>query len=206
MTDTKQRILDAAERLFAEHGYEGTSLRAVIAAAKVNLAAIHYHFHTKQALLLAVVDRRLGPINDERLRQLERCEREAGDSPPAVETVLKAFIAPAFWLSQTGSAEIFMHLMGRLYAESGQVAQAVFSAQFGDVAQRFLQALQRALPQIPHEELMWRVHFMIGAMAHTFRGTDLTEAVTEGFWQPSQAEPVLERLIKFLAGGLKAEA
>jgi AcrR family transcriptional regulator len=205
MIDTKQRILDAAERLFAEHGYEGASLRAIIADAKVNLAAVHYHFHTKEALLLAVVDRRLAPINEERLKLLEDCERNAAGRPPVVEDVLKAFIAPAFRLAQRGSHEPFMHLMGRLYGESGEVAHLVFKTQFRKVAQRFLEALARALPQLPHDELGWRVHFVIGAMAHTFRGTAVTEAVTEGFWHPSEAHPMLERLIKFLAAGLRAE-
>src|SRR5205807_225879 len=96
-TDTKQRILDSAERLFAEHGFEGTSLRAIIADAKVNLAAIHYHYHSKEALLDAVILRRLAPVNRERLELLDACE-QAG--PPSLEAVLEAFLAPAFRLGR----------------------------------------------------------------------------------------------------------
>src|SRR5438094_9886838 len=94
-TDTKQKILDSAERLFAQHGFEATSLPNIIADANVNLAAIHYHFHSKEALVDAVIIRRLEPINRERLRMLDDCER---DGPPKLEAVLEAFLAPVIRL------------------------------------------------------------------------------------------------------------
>src|SRR5436305_9155666 len=88
--DTKQRILDSAERLFAEHGVEGASLRTITSDAQVNLAAIHYHYHSKEALLDAVLVRRLEPINRERLDRLSAC----GENP-SLEEILHAFVAPA---------------------------------------------------------------------------------------------------------------
>src|SRR5579862_23044 len=94
--DTKHRILDSAERLFADRGFEGTSLRAIIADAKVNLAAIHYHYHSKEALLDAVILRRLEPINRQRLALLDDCERAALRGHPSLESVLEAFLAPPF--------------------------------------------------------------------------------------------------------------
>ena len=94
MTGTKQRILDVAERLFAERGFSGTSLRTIIGEAGVNLAAVHYHFHSKDALLEAVILRRLEPVNRERLAMLEACEHAARGGPPAVEDILRAFIEP----------------------------------------------------------------------------------------------------------------
>src|SRR5580704_18486326 len=90
--DTKQRILDSAERLFADNGFDSTSLRTIIADAKVNLAAIHYHFHSKEALLDAVILRRLEPINRQRLAMLDECER-ASAGRPTLEGVLEAFVA-----------------------------------------------------------------------------------------------------------------
>src|SRR5437763_10558253 len=111
-TDTKQRILDSAERLFAQHGFEATSLRNIIADAKVNLAAIHYHFHSKEALLDAVILRRLGPVNQKRLELLDGCERSAPDGRPDLEAVLEAFIAPAFRVgSDPNSGQIFVRLI-----------------------------------------------------------------------------------------------
>src|SRR5712675_1130282 len=92
--ETKQRILDSAERLFAEHGSEANSIRNIIADARLNLAAIHYHVHSKEALLEAVMIRRLEPINQERLKLLDTCERNANGGRPPLESVLEAFIAP----------------------------------------------------------------------------------------------------------------
>src|SRR5258705_11177243 len=89
--DTKHRILDSAERLFAEYGFAGVSLRAIIADAKVNLAAIHYHYHSKEALFDAVILRRLEPINRERLELLDALERTG---KPTLEQILEAFFAP----------------------------------------------------------------------------------------------------------------
>src|SRR3954471_22630083 len=90
ISETKQRILDSAERLFAAHGVEATSLRTIIGDAKVNLAAIHYHYHSKEELLDSVLMRRIEPVNRERLEMLNAC----GESP-SLEAVLEAFIAPA---------------------------------------------------------------------------------------------------------------
>src|SRR5437870_1032215 len=95
--NTEQRILDAAERLFAQHGFAGTSLRAITAAAGVNLAAVHYHFGSKEALLRATLDRIVGPVNRERLAMLQRAEDAAAAeaaAAPSVDAVLEAFIAP----------------------------------------------------------------------------------------------------------------
>src|SRR5690348_7945687 len=94
MVDTKQRILDTAERLFAEHGYVGTSMRQVIADAGVNLAAIHYHFGSKEELLDAVVSRRAEPVNTDRIARLEAAQAEAGGRPLPVEITLEALLQP----------------------------------------------------------------------------------------------------------------
>src|SRR5208282_530434 len=116
---TKDRILDTAERLFSEQGYAATSLRGIIAAAGVNLAAVHYHFHSKEALLEAVILRRALPANQERLALLDRCEEEAGDGPPALEEIIEAFVAPTFRMALDPAAGgmVFMRLLGRLHAE-----------------------------------------------------------------------------------------
>ena len=92
--NTRQRILDAAEKLFARHGFESTSLRSIIASAGVNLAAIHYHFRSKEGLIGAVIERRFAPVNDERLRLLAEYESQADGRVPLVEEILEAFLAP----------------------------------------------------------------------------------------------------------------
>src|SRR5881394_149494 len=98
--DTKTRILDAAESLFMEHGFEATSLRQLTAAAGVNLAAVNYHFGSKEELFQAVLTRRLDPMNHERIELLARLERDAGDKPIACERILAAMLTPALRLAR----------------------------------------------------------------------------------------------------------
>src|SRR5579871_2566826 len=120
MTDTKERILNTAEKLFAEQGYSGTSLRSVIAEAGVNLAAVHYHFRSKEALLEAVFLRRAEPANLERIAMLDALERETGNRPPEVERVIEAFVLPAFRAAHDPErgGPVFRRMMGR--AKGGQ--------------------------------------------------------------------------------------
>lgn len=203
---TKERILDSAEQLFAEHGFAATSLRMITAAARVNLAAVNYHFHSKEALIRAVFDRRLGPVNQERLQLLEACEARAGKSPPPLEEVLEAFFGPALRLGR-GLAQRginFRRLMGRMYSEAGEQFRSLLQEQFTDVAVRFRAALRRALSKLPPAELYWRIHFGIGAMAHTLAGVEYLQFVSEGQCDPSDVEGTVRRLVTFLAAGLRA--
>src|SRR5215471_10621595 len=97
MSDTKQKILDAAERLIGEQGYAGTSLRQIIADAGVNLASVHYHFGSKEELLDELVMRKAGPVNEERLAMLDRAEAASASKAEFLERILEAFLAPAFY-------------------------------------------------------------------------------------------------------------
>jgi AcrR family transcriptional regulator len=193
MIDTKERILDMAERLFAENGYSGTSLRSIIGAAGVNLAAVHYHFRSKDALLDAVIERRVDPINRERLAILEELEREAGGGPLALEHVVMALVGPPMRLAHDPDSAAFVKLMGRILAESDA---AVIRKHYGEIFERFMAAIARALPQVPTDELLLRAHFATGAMAHTLCG----RAAIFGI----KTEVTAERLAAFLCGGLRA--
>lgn len=203
MNQTKERILDTAERLFSEQGYAATSLRNIIAEAGVNLAAVHYHFHSKEALLEALILRRSVPANLERLALLGQFEKEAGTSPPSLEKVIEAFVAPTLHMSrdpQSGGM-VFMKLLGRLHAE-GDVLPRILTSQFGDVFQRFGAALRAALPDLPREELFWRLNLAVGALAQTLRGgpKDLGTVSDLSF----DSETALERLVAFLSAGFRA--
>jgi AcrR family transcriptional regulator len=203
-SDTKQRILDTAERLFGDNGFDSTSLRTIIAEAKVNLAAIHYHFHSKEALLDAVILRRLEPINRQRLEMLDACERAAGDGSPSLEAVIEAFLAPPFRLaSNHQNGKSFARLMGRtLTAEKSLVPR--LKQYMSEMLGRFMQALQKAVPDLPKQELLWRMQFMGGAMAITLlRGKDL-ELISEGLCDTSDVEGTLRRLVDFAAAGFRA--
>lgn len=205
-TRTKERILDAAEELFAEHGYAATSLRDISAKAGVNLAAINYHFRSKEGLLEAVIDRRLEPVNRKRLEMLEACEA-AGLGPYSVEALLEAFIAPALRAAGPGGLSAALpRLLGRIHAEPGGVAGAILHQRLHPVASRFLAAFQRALPGLPETELLWRLHFVIGTLVHTLMGADLINlnALCGGRLDLSDVETLIKRMVAFAAAGLRA--
>lgn len=195
MIDTKVKILDTAERLIAENGYAGTSLRQIISEAGVNLAAIHYHFGSKEELLDELIERRAGPVNAERLERFTRLESGDSGAPP-LEGLLEAFLLP-----MAGAADShpqFVRLMGRVLTEG--LMQRIVQKHFQIVTGRLFSGLRRALPELSERELQWRIHFMIGAMAHTMCGQpDITgvAAAAGGFQER------IERLIVFLAGGLR---
>jgi AcrR family transcriptional regulator len=204
--DTKTRILDAAEKLFSEHGFAGTSVRAITAEANVNLAAVHYHFGSKEAVIRAVFARRLNPLNEERLERLDAAEAKAGGKPVPLKTILEAFIGPVLRLRRgpaKGGAR-FMRLMGRTFTESGDLILSIFLKQFGTVAKRFTAALHKTLPSLPSEELFWRMHFMIGTMAHTMADTFRLKMLSRGTCDASDTEAVLARLVAFVAAGMQA--
>lgn len=202
---TRQRILEAAERLFAEHGFAGTSLRAIIREAGVNLAAVHYHFGSKEALLEAVVARHFGPLNEERLRALDQVEREAGRRRPSARGIIEAFVGPVLRLcADPARGKTFMKLIGRALAEPEQYFHQVGPKQIGEVRDRFLAAMERALPEVPREEIMWRVLFTIGALAFTMRLGEGLRSMTGGICEVGTVDDHLRRLVEFAAAGLEA--
>src|ERR1700728_3725650 len=123
--NTKDRILDTAEHLFARDGFDATSLRAITAEAGVNLAAVNYHFQSKEALVQAVIGRRMGPVNAQRLALLDAYEAEAGDDAVPVAKILDAFLRPV--VEMVGShAHEFVPMIGRLYTEPGEFAVRLY--------------------------------------------------------------------------------
>lgn len=144
MTDTKQKILDAAEELFGEKGYSATSMRNIISTAAVNLAAIHYHFGSKQDLLDHVILRKLGPINERRIQLLDQFEAETASGFPPIEKILEAFLVPAILAEKNRS---FIKFMGRIHAEG--LGQQAVMRNFQPLIGRFLSAFSRAFPNMP---------------------------------------------------------
>jgi AcrR family transcriptional regulator len=200
--DTRERILDAAEQLFAEKGIKETSIREVTKMAGANLAAVNYHFGSKEGLIRETISRRLKPINKERLSLLDSLETKTGGSPLPVESILYALFSPAieFCLSYPD----FMRLAGRMLFESDKALRAVFLSQFDEVIIRFKAALSRSLPDLPERELLWRIHFLAGAMIHTYTNHSILEAFSGGLCKIAEDKEVLDRLINFCAAGLRA--
>lgn len=205
-TDTKTLILDAAEQAFADLGFDAASLRHIISVAGVNLAAVHYHFGSKEALIQAVFARRIGPLNAERLQLLDEFLAQTGNRRPRLEPIIEAMIRPALKLARDpklGGPDV-MRLFGRMIAEPSDELQAMINSQFGDVAKRFGEALALACPELPQRALMWRFHFMIGTMGHVMADPTKISCFTDGMCDPSDTEEVVRQMTAFLAGGFRA--
>ncbi len=198
--DTKDRIVSAAERLFAERGFAGTSLRTVTTKAGVNLAAIHYHFGTKDALLRAVFERRIGPLNAQRLERLDRLEAEGS---PTLEAVLEAFLSPIMTLKRDleGEGLVWSRFIGRVYSEPIEVVETMIREQFEVVGQRFVTAFGRCQPDLSELEVVERLQFIIGVMSHSL--IDLNRIGLPAAQQGAGPE-TLQHMIAFLAAGFRA--
>jgi AcrR family transcriptional regulator len=203
--DTKTRILDAAELLFMEHGFEATSLRQLTAAAGVNLAAVNYHFGSKEELFQAVLTRRLDPMNQERIERLERIERDAAGKPLSCEKVLFAMLIPALRLArdERRGGKNFLRLLGRAYADPAPFIRSFLSAQYAQMIARYKEAFLQALPHLSRQELTWRLHFVMGALSYTLAGTDALKLFAQ-VGAADNDELLLQRLAPFLVAGLKA--
>ena len=205
---TKTRILDAAERLFVEHGFEATSVRSLTSAAGVNLAAVNYHFGSKEELFQAVLTRRLDPMNQERIELLEKIERESPGRPLSCEKILFAMLIPALKLArdEKRGGKDFLRLVGRAYADPAPFIRHFLSAQYAGMIGRYKEAFSRALPQLSRQELTWRLHFVMGALSYTLAGTDTLKLFAEATSTTNNDELLLQRLAPFLVAGLKAPA
>lgn len=204
--DTKERILDAAERLFAERGFAGTSLRSVTKEAGVNLAAIHYHFGAKEALLREVFARRATPMNQERLRRLDELEKAARGHALTLESILDAFLRPVMYLQRDLAAEsdVWGRLIGRVYSEPVDLVEAVLKDQFTEVSQRFMEAFQRALPSMPPAEIHQRMQFVIGVLTHSLTGLHRMAGLREFGGEGLDAEASLDSMLTFVTAGFAA--
>src|SRR6266545_4529675 len=202
---TKERILDAAEALFMEHGFEATTLRAITAAAGVNLAAVNYHFGSKEELFQAVLTRRLDPMNQARVALLTQMEIDAEPDPVPCDRILSAMFIPALELArdpQRGGKD-FLRLLGRAYADPAPFIRRFLSEQYATMIARFKAAFGRALPELPKRELSWRLHFIMGALSYTLAGTDALKLIAElAPTETANDETLLRRLAPFLLAGL----
>jgi len=197
-TGTKESLLDAAERLFAQHGIARASLRAITQEAGANLAAVNYHFGSKQELVRSVLSRRLGPINEERLRELELC------APGDLTQILRAFILPAMSrIAKEPWGADFSRLVWRAFSEPDEEVRDMVFLQFKIVKERFVTALTEALPELDLEDLYWNFHFMVGSMVHTAGLGHLVPMLSEGACPADDISEITERLVRFAAAGMR---
>jgi AcrR family transcriptional regulator len=193
-SDTKTRIMDAAVKLFGEKGFDATSLRDITTEADVNLAAVNYHFQSKESLIEAVVMRSANPVNEKRIAMLE-----AAGPEPSLEQIVEAFVGPV--LEQ--DFEPMAPLMARVLA-SPDIMQRIFKQHMDHLSRRFSDAFAAALPELSPSERLWRLHFTAGAMAHTICRAPVMRNMFGGLLDFDDRKLLIARLVSFAAAGFRA--
>lgn len=207
--DTVTRILDAAEALFAEHGFAETSLRTITANAEVNLAAVNYHFGSKKALIQAVFARFLNPFTRRLGELLDAKEKEKQGQPLSVDEILALVAAIMVGVSggDRGRLTIFMRLAGLAYTQGQGHLRKYLQTEYKSVFKRLMSLIAKATPELQPIERFWRFHYMLGATAFTLSSMESLRAIAEhDFGKPIAEEEVVRMLIPFLAAGIKAES
>ena len=200
---TKDRILHAAEELFAQQGFASTSLRQVTSRADVNIAAVNYHFGSKDNLINEVFRRRMDEMSAQRLEALEAATRNA---PGQLEPVLAAFVEPALAMAQDrhgGGA--FIRVIARAYAESNEGLRKFLSEQYGHVLREFAKAIDACVPGLGKEELYRRLDFLSGALTYAMADFGLIKRPS-GVSDSQHRQRAAAALIRFAAAGFKADA
>lgn len=199
---TSERILEAAEGLFAAQGIRGTSLKEITELAEVNIAAVNYHFRSKDALVRAVFERSFEPLNAERLRLLG--EAENGGGPLTLERVLRALFEPMLRAWQTNRN--FILLVGRLQSEPDTELTNHIHGLYVPLIERFLRAARRAAPDVAEAELYFWIHFLFGGVVYTLLNSQDMEKMHPGQNPIDTTETFLHDLIAFGTAGLRSRS
>ncbi|REL29994.1 TetR/AcrR family transcriptional regulator [Thalassotalea euphylliae] len=201
---TKNKILDAAEELFAIKGFNGTSLREITSQAEVNLAAVNYHFGSKKELIKAVISRYMNELAP----KLEKALVDVYDQEaPTLHQVFSAFVQPLLSLNELreNGTSIFLQLLGRGYTDSQGFLRWFLTTQYPNVIERFVQAVQRAYPDLTAEQMFWRLHFTMGTIVFTMSSSDaLLDIAKNDFSKNLGVEDLIQQVIPYVASGVAA--
>lgn len=202
--ETRRRLLDAAEHLFIDRGYEGLSMRQITAHAGTNLAAVNYHFGNKDTMLRELLSQRLDRLNEERLRLLDACE--AAGQIPDCETILGVLFVPAMQLGRDpGAGPAFLRLLGRVYSDASPFIRDHLQQHYRPIFGRFFDAFARALPHVPRSELGLRLHFALKSLSGVLATDDMDELVAElSMGQSIPDTELLARLVALVSPALTA--
>ena len=201
--DTRARILQAAEMLFAEHGFDAVSMRDITALAKVNLASVNYHFGSKLALLAEVVSSRAKSLVEQRLKLLGSLAR-GRNGRPKLEAVIEAFLRPSFEMSREPGGANHMRLRARLSVERIGMTKAQFEQIFDESNEKFVDALAEALPRYPRTEIYWGFHCLLGIMNYTMANSGRIQHLSDGACDPGDVEATLAHVVPFISEGFRA--
>jgi AcrR family transcriptional regulator len=204
---TKDKIMDAAEKLFAKKGFHGASLRNITAAAGMDLALVNYHFGNKERLLAAVLDRGGQVLNEERLRRLAAVRLSAAPHPPSAEAVVDAFLDPI--LDRLAHAGAGWHNYFSLVAfvnNSPEWGRKLMGKTFNGVVREFIQAVMDSLPGSAPEDIYWGYNFLTGALTLSLAETGRLDALSDGRCRSDDVAALKARLGPYVVAGLRGLA
>lgn len=196
---TKDRILTAAEELFAQHGFAGTSLRQVTSRADVNIAAVNYHFGSKENLVNEVFRRRMDEMSRQRLSALRTAVK---DHPGELEPILAAFIEPALAVAQDRQGGAFTRMLARAYAEKNDALRRFLSEHYGHVLREFAKAIAACMPELGKDSLYWRLDIVVGALTYAMADFGLIRR-PPGVSEAAHRERAARELIRFASAGFR---
>ncbi len=203
--ETRERILDAAEALFARRGFDGVTVRQIMGEAGADVALAYYHFKSKRDLFDAVLLRRVDTLNDLRLKALEQVEQRNAEDPPSVEEIIAAFTEPLLEILEKDPDEWrdYMALIAQIN-NSPEWGGELMTRYFDPLVSRFLDALRRALPDCNEEDLFWSYHFLSGALTLTFAETGRLDNLSDGLCHSSDMQAAKARMSRFISAGFMA--
>ncbi|MBB1267962.1 TetR/AcrR family transcriptional regulator [Shewanella sp. SR44-3] len=202
-TDTKTRILDAAEKLFAERGFSETSLRLITSKAEVNLASVNYHFGSKKELIRAVLARYLDVFMPSAASEIKRLNKASEQA--SLNEIFSSLIKPLLELNKVraGGTIIFLQLLGRGYIESQGHLRWFITTHYGEHLASFVQAVKVSAPHIPAAEMFWRLHFTLGTIVFTMASADaLNDIAATEYGEHNNIEAILRKVIPYMAAGV----
>jgi AcrR family transcriptional regulator len=202
---TKQRLLSSTERLFASRGFAGVTMREVAERAQTNIASAHYHFGSKEGMVLEMLKRRIEPINANRLKYLEQSRSLAGESPLSGREIFRALILPiSHEISKSmTSRQILAQLVARSFTEPARFIEKMHRRFFGELSEIFINELQRTYPNASKKELYWNLHFVISSMLGTLAQHRRLHDFSRGYCDESDVENMCNRLIDFVSSGFE---
>jgi AcrR family transcriptional regulator len=199
---SSERILDAAEELFAKHGIYGVTMREIAELANVDTALLHYYFESKRGVFDAVFARRADILNSERMLEMDRYEAEVGEDV-TVEGIIAAYLRPMFNLNRQGGQGWRNFCAFVTHLESTELAE-IFAKKFEPILKRFIGLLHRALPEADEADLFWSYHLFSGSLMIVNAANPSIESFSAGVCRPDDFDSIEPRLVSYSAQGFRA--
>ena len=206
-TESRKKFLDSAEMLFAEHGYEGTKIRAIADHSEVNLGALHHYWGSKEELFFEVCNTRLGPMNQERMLRFDELEKNKKKGKPVdIKELFKAAIEPTFFLLENSKKEqvIFRKFYGRVMTEPSEIVNTVMRKLFSPVSSRFFSLLRENCPHLSDDEFYWRATSILGTFIYAPAYISRIQFYAHKGFDVKNVDFGINQIVDFLSAGMLA--